>query len=271
VQLDDLAGDGQAQPQSPFSTRGLAPGLSKLLEHVGQEGGRDAGSGVLHRYLHLPVHRLDAHAHRAAFGGELDGVGEEVPQHLLQPAGVSGHGTRFRIHVRGQRDALRLRRGADGLEGGPDHGHRLHGLHLDLHGPGHDPGDVQEVRDEAHLRAGIPQDRVEGAHGRRLVDLLFAEDVSPSQHGAQRSAELVGDGGEEGVLEAPVLAQALRLLPELVRGASQVGELGLEPSAIVRAVPHDGGAAGQRLGEVRQAGAHREEDRQQEPLRGRAG
>ena len=50
----------------------------------------------------------------------------------------------------------------------------------------------------------------------------------------------MGDGGEEGVLDAPGLAQALRVLPELVGPAPGVGELGLQPSMVVRAIPRHG-------------------------------
>ena len=85
------------------------------------------------------------------------------------------------------------------------------------------PATIREMSSRSAMRrvcdAGVPQDRVEGASGRRLVDLLFAEDVRPSEHGAEWRAQLVGDGGEEGVLEAAGLAQALLVLPELVLAA----------------------------------------------------
>ena len=65
----------------------------------------------------------------------------------------------------------------------------------------------------------------------------------------------MGDGGEEGVLEAPRLAQALRVPLELARAALRVGEIGLEPSSIVGMVPGGGDAAGQAAREIRQDGA----------------
>src|SRR5205814_4468162 len=47
VQLTHLAGDGHAQPPLALATPGLALRLSKPLEHVGQERGRDAQPRVL--------------------------------------------------------------------------------------------------------------------------------------------------------------------------------------------------------------------------------
>ena len=55
--------------------------------------------------------------HSAAASGELHGVRQQVPEHLLQAFGISRHRTRLRIEHRLQTDASGICRRRHGVEG----------------------------------------------------------------------------------------------------------------------------------------------------------
>jgi len=87
----------------------------------------------------------DLHEHMPAFG-ELDGVGDEVPQHLLQPAGVADDHGRYGVtdaHVQLEPLLIRTHR-----EASEELGHDVawrEGDHLQLELPRFDLGEVQNV------------------------------------------------------------------------------------------------------------------------------
>src|SRR3972149_11910444 len=56
--------------------------LMEFLEYRRQAFRRDARSGVLDGYLQLAVDWSCGHRHLSPFGGELDGVAEQIPQYL---------------------------------------------------------------------------------------------------------------------------------------------------------------------------------------------
>ena len=53
VQLDDVADDGEAEPDAGVLPRARAVSLAKPVEHIGQELGRDADPGVGDPDLHV--------------------------------------------------------------------------------------------------------------------------------------------------------------------------------------------------------------------------
>ena len=63
----------------------------KLLEDVRLIRFRDADAGVRNRDFDCSGIARGADGHHSIFGSELDGVGGEVEQHLLQLAGVRQH------------------------------------------------------------------------------------------------------------------------------------------------------------------------------------
>ncbi len=68
----------------------------KPIEDEGYEVRGDAGAVVLHHDRHALVPPADPHRDVPAATGELDGVGEQVPEHLLEAVGVPWMGRRPR-------------------------------------------------------------------------------------------------------------------------------------------------------------------------------
>ena len=90
MQFDQLPRDGQPQPQPAVAAGGGGVGLPEAVEHVGRKSG--AMPSPLSVTLTSTV-RIDAapdsDLNPAAVRRELDGVGQQVPEHLLQPVRVA--------------------------------------------------------------------------------------------------------------------------------------------------------------------------------------
>jgi hypothetical protein len=92
-QLDELATDREAEAGAAELARDRAVGLLELLEHAPLRLARHADAGVLHfqpqgRPAAGRRGRPDLDGDIAGLG-ELDGVGEQVQQHLAQPRGIA--------------------------------------------------------------------------------------------------------------------------------------------------------------------------------------
>jgi hypothetical protein len=90
-----LLDDGQAQAQAVVPPRRAGVGLAEAVEDVGEEFGLDADAGVGDADLDVRVDPLEEHLHPAALGREFDGVGEEVPDDLLQAIGIGDDALRI--------------------------------------------------------------------------------------------------------------------------------------------------------------------------------
>src|SRR5262249_19461623 len=87
MRLDNLSSDGQPQPRSPRlgGEEGVEDALADLLG--------DPRPGILDDNPHvLAGRRLDAHAYEAARGRRLEGVVDQVAEHLGEPEGIAPHG-----------------------------------------------------------------------------------------------------------------------------------------------------------------------------------
>jgi hypothetical protein len=138
--LRQVARDGQAQAGAAEAPAGAAIGLAERLEdHLGLFPG-DADAGVAHREAHASLAAgLDLQRYRAVLG-ELDRVGQQVLQDLLQALAV-GHELRRRVRGRfhAQLQALLLRQRLEGLAQAGEHGAGVQGLVDQLHVAGLDP------------------------------------------------------------------------------------------------------------------------------------
>src|SRR6185437_3482340 len=93
VQLDEVFDDRepQSQPAMPARCGGVA--LTEALEEMGQEVRFYSLAAVDHADFKVAVHPFEGHLHLSALGGELDGVGQQVPHALLEPRRIAAHGT----------------------------------------------------------------------------------------------------------------------------------------------------------------------------------
>ena len=96
-------------PRPPWRRVRRRVGLAEAVEHEGQEFGLDADAGILDRHFDVRVHALEHHVDVSAGRRELHRIGQQVPEHLLQPAGVAAQPTRARIERDAQPQLASLR------------------------------------------------------------------------------------------------------------------------------------------------------------------
>ena len=167
--------------------------------------------------------------HHQADVGELDGVADEIGQHLLQAQRIAlqrAQGLHRPVDAQGQPFGLGLG-GEEALKLGQQ-GRQVQGLDLDGQFAGLDARQVQNVVDDPQQALPGHLDAVEhlalvGAEG------LAADHLRQAQDGVERGADLVAHVGQERALgPAGLLRQPLRLdqpfLRRLARG--DVGEGG---------------------------------------------
>src|SRR5260370_16954156 len=82
VELDEFPGERQPESRA-LDLLVCRPHLPELLEDRLLILGRDADSGIRHGNLGDPLMHPGADINPAPLGGELQGVGEEVEEHLL--------------------------------------------------------------------------------------------------------------------------------------------------------------------------------------------
>ena len=84
MRFDELFDDRQSQAEAVVHPRRRGVGLAERLEDRRQEVARDARTRVGDDNLARVAAAADADVDGAALRRELDGVGQQVPQHLLQ-------------------------------------------------------------------------------------------------------------------------------------------------------------------------------------------
>ena len=97
MQLDQVAHDAEAEPEAAVRPRAGAVCLPEPLEDVRQELCADPLARIAHGELDVRLGAPEVDVDAPAFGRELDGIRQEVPDHLLEARGVA-------------RDVLRSRR-----------------------------------------------------------------------------------------------------------------------------------------------------------------
>ena len=100
----------------------MSPGLPSLLlaeavEDMGQEVGLDAPAGIGHTDSPSPLGRVHGHGNASPFGSELDGVRQQVRDHLLEPHWVTRYGRQRLIELELKRQMFLLGSGADRVDG----------------------------------------------------------------------------------------------------------------------------------------------------------
>ena len=154
---------------------------------------------------------------------ELDGVRQEVPDDLLQPARVGGQRADAEIEVAGQPDAFAVGRGTHRLDRRVDDRRRIHGADLEEQLSGIDAARVEQVLDELRLHARVALDRLQTPHDVRFVLAADAKHLAPAEDRVERRAQLVRERREELVLH---FAQAFRRRARGALALEQGGPLG---------------------------------------------
>jgi hypothetical protein len=200
VQLDELADDGEPQPQPSLAARAAATGLAEPLEDVRQELGGDPLPVVADDHLDPAAVAAQEQLDVAALRRELDRISEQVAQHLREPVGIARH-RRLRLDLRAEGEAALLGDWTHRLHHALGQGRQLDRGKLQRKLAGDDPRDVEQILDELHLDPRVALHGLQGALALLGRELAAAQEPHPSQHRVQRRAQLVRHGGDELVLE----------------------------------------------------------------------
>src|SRR5690606_2764821 len=91
VEQHERAGDGEAEPETSVPPAQRAVGLPEAVEDVRQERARDTFAVVAHADPDAALDAIEIDLDPAAARRELDRVGQQVAEHLLQPIGAAAH------------------------------------------------------------------------------------------------------------------------------------------------------------------------------------
>ncbi len=199
-QLRQLAGNRQPQAGATVTAIGRAVGLAKRLEHHRLLVQRNADTRIAHREGDLPaVVAPNAQPHRTLFG-ELERVGQEVAQDLLDALTVGEQAGRrlvVDLHVEMQRFFLRL--GVEQVLQTLEHPRQVQQFGMDVELAGLDLGDVEDVVDQGQQ---VVAGRIDGAGELHLVVAEVAvgvvrQQLGEDQRAVERRAQLVGHVRQE--------------------------------------------------------------------------
>src|SRR5690606_35150955 len=166
------------------------------------------------------------------FRGELEGVAEQVHQHLLEPCRVAlnvpWYAT-FQADVEAQTLVQRL--AGEQAEGIGDHVFEVELDLLQAELARLDTGVVEDVVDHRHQRAAGAGNGVE-IKALAAIQRCFAQQLQHAQHAIERSADLVAHLGQEAALgltlEGSLLGGAAGLEAFLLEQVDTVGEANRE-------------------------------------------
>src|SRR5262245_48629483 len=200
MQLDQVFDERQAKTEAAVPSGARRVGLAEAVKYIGQEIRADAFARVAHGDANVRVNALQPRFDAASLRGELDGVGEQVPDYLLQANGVAGDLADFGGEVNLERDTFGVRRRADRLNRLLNYRDQVNRTDLQPELAADDAGRVEQVINQLRLRFPTAFDDL-----RRLPSLLgvrpaVAQHSSVSENRVQRRAQFMRNQGEEFIL-----------------------------------------------------------------------
>ncbi|MNZ89026.1 hypothetical protein D3C78_1079290 [compost metagenome] len=241
-QFEDLAGQRQADAGA-LDAAALGAEAVERLEQLVEALAGDADAGVAHGHAHAVVEALAIELH-AAFGAVvLDGVGDQVDQHLLE-AGVVGLQPDVAAGVLGelQVDAVLLGDRHQGGAGVLEHVAQADALDRQVDVPGLDARQVEHLVDQREQVVAAAVDLLDLAL-LALVQRMFLaalQQLGEAEDGVERGTQLVAHRGEEfGLGPAGVF--------RLVAGAAQLLGEALALVELAIQLDQQGAGRGERL------------------------
>ncbi|HJL22888.1 MAG TPA: hypothetical protein RMH80_11695, partial [Polyangiaceae bacterium LLY-WYZ-15_(1-7)] len=195
--------DGETEPRAPDVARAAHVDPVEALEDALEVVRRDRGAGVVHLEEHVLVLRAHPHVHAGPLGRVLDGVVDEVDEHLVEGPLVRLHPQRLRRRLEDQLHAASLR-----LGGQPTHHLDHDGLDVDLLELEPVLGRLglrqrRQVRDQRLEAQRVLEDHVEEAPRRlRIVDDAVLQGLGEAPDRRQRRPQLVARVGDEVAADA---------------------------------------------------------------------
>src|SRR5688572_28299100 len=148
VQLDEAPREGKAEPGPLRLASVVAPDLLELLEYRGVVLGRNTDAGVAHLDFNAPIQGFCGNADLAAVWRELHGIGQQVDHDLLELALVGLEAAQAPVDVERHLDAVALRTLAHQGHGVRQRARQVEAGELEVHAPGLDLRQIQDVVDE---------------------------------------------------------------------------------------------------------------------------
>ncbi len=257
MRAGDAVGNGQAQPAASHG-RAVVLAAVEAAQRAGAFRRGDARAAVVHREHQGVPGRLQRHIHRAAPGGVLDGVVQQVAQQdgqrLALPRDVRRSGLRGQ-RLQPQVDAARIR-GRRGVGHGALHPFgQQQGLGRAAGGPRLLARQGQQLLDQARGPVDAGGQALGGA-GPGLVVTRARQRLRLQLQGGQRRAQLMRRIGHEVLLRIERLLHARQQQVELIHQRAHLGRQALRV--------HAGEVVGAPLGHLaahalhgRQRAAHR--------------
>src|SRR5499426_1674491 len=151
MQLDQVFDERQSKAESAVPSGARRVGLSEAVKDIGQEIRADAFARVAHGDADVRVHALQARFDSTSLRSELDRVGEQVPNHLLQSRGVTCNLTDFGGEISLERDPFGVRRRADRLNRMLDYRDQVHRPEFEPELAADDTGREEQVINQLRL------------------------------------------------------------------------------------------------------------------------
>src|SRR5581483_2734939 len=161
MQFHEVPDDAQAESKAGVGTRRAAVGLAETVEDEREKTRRDAFAGIAHRQLAVRVDTFEPDLHFPAARGELHGIGEEIPDDLLQAIVIAGNVSRCGVEHALDPNLLGVRRRPDHIDRGVDDLCEIKRLNVEAKLSCVDAGEVEDVLDETALRARVAVDRLQ--------------------------------------------------------------------------------------------------------------
>ena len=159
MHLHEVLGDGKTEAEAAVLSGRRRIGLLEAIEDVIQEARRDALTAVGDHELEMRLIATEHDANGSAAQRELGGVGQKIPDDLLEPPGIAGEDA-LGVEHHAETQALRLDGGTRRVDGGLDDARKRDGLYLEGKLARYDARDVEEVLDELRLANGVALDRL---------------------------------------------------------------------------------------------------------------
>src|SRR4030095_2025159 len=188
MQLDKVFDERQSKAETAVPSDARRVGLAEAVKDVEQEIRADAFARVAHGDANVRVNALQPRFDAASLRGELDGVGEQVPDYLLQANGVAGDLADFGGEISLERDTFGVRRRADRLNRLINYRDQVNRPDLQPELAADDAGRVQQVINQLQLRVPAAFDNIRCLFDHLGVQPAAAQHSSVSEHRVQRRA-----------------------------------------------------------------------------------
>ena len=249
MQFDDVANDSESETEAAVLPRRAAIALPASFEQMRRYLRIEADARVVDDEAQLIAFRPELNVDPPPAARELDGVGHEIPDHLLQPVGIDLNWADGGVERQSEHDVLGFGRRAQRLDRRFDD--LLHRCRpwRDLKFARHDLRDIEQILDEPRLRPASALDGLNCAFRLCRVELAAREQARPSEHGIERSTQFVGQCEEEFVFQ---VVGGFRLMRLFVRNHQRSLVTLRQPGDVAPHPARDNDADDQRADENRE-------------------